>query len=354
MIKDEYSPYKVVHHLDKIEELRQGCQIAPVQIHLIPTNRCNQNCVFCAYRLPDYPSAKNFYAKDEIPESKLLEIIDSCKEIGVKGIQYTGGGEPLVHPAISKAFQRTIEQGMDLALVSNGQALTDELIEILANVSWVRISVDSHKKATYSLIRRVKGGIYDKVTKNIEKLAKLKSSTILGVGFVVNAENHREIYSACQYFKELGVDNFRISAAFTSFGMAYFDGFLQDAKELAQKAKENLEDKNFTVFNLFNDRIGDLFHGSQDYPYCPMKEFVPYVGADQNVYTCCMLAYNDFGYIGSLQEQSFNELWSSEQKKSFFENHDPRKYCKMPCMFQGKNEFINYAIKPDARHINFI
>ncbi len=148
MIKDEYSPFKVVHHFDKLEALRRGEQIAPVQIHLIPTNRCNQNCVFCAYRLPDYPSAKNFESRDEIPSHKLLEIIDSCKDLGVKAIQYTGGGEPLVHPSISEAFERTLDHGLELALVSNGQALTDALIEILTNVAWVRISVDACRQET--------------------------------------------------------------------------------------------------------------------------------------------------------------------------------------------------------------
>ncbi|WP_186441736.1 radical SAM protein [Desulfamplus magnetovallimortis] len=354
MIKDEYSPFKVVHHFDKLKQLQQGEQITPVQIHLIPTNRCNQNCVFCAYRLPDYPSAANFNAKDEIPEAKLIEIIDSCKTLGVKAIQFTGGGEPLVHPAILKAFQKTLENGLDLALVSNGQALTDDMIHLLADVSWVRISMDACHKKTYSLIRRVKGDIHSRVSKNIEKLARIKKGTILGVGFVVNAENHREIYDACRYFKELGADNFRISAAFTSFGMDYFKGFLEQAKDMASQAKQDFEDKTYKVFNLFNDRISDLFQGTQNYPYCPMKEFVPYIGADETVYTCCMLAYNKLGRIGSIKDQAFEALWESEEKEQFFKYHDPRKYCQIPCMFQGKNEFINYAVKTDARHINFI
>ena len=354
MIKDEYSPFKVVHHPDKLAALRAGEQITPVQIHLIPTNRCNQNCIFCAYRLPDYPSAKTFHAADQVPEDKLLEIIDSCQELGVKAIQYTGGGEPLVHPAIARAFRRTLDYGLDLALVSNGLALTDELIEMLADVAWVRISMDACCKETYSLVRRVKEQTYSIVSGHIARLAKIKKGTILGVGFVVNALNHREIYDAARYFKELGVDNFRISAAFTPFGMGYFEGFLDRAKELAQRAKQDFEDQRYTVFNLFNERIWDLFHGVQDYAYCPIKEFVPYVGADQNVYTCCMLAYNELGLIGSIKDQTLEELWNSKAKKTFFLRHDPRIMCRLPCMFQGKNEFINYAINPSARHTNFI
>jgi MoaA/NifB/PqqE/SkfB family radical SAM enzyme len=289
-----------------------------------------------------------------MPETKLLEIIDSCADIGVKAVQYTGGGEPLVHPAIKQAFRRTLDRGMELALVSNGMAMNDEVIELLRDAAWVRISVDAYNPQTYSLIRRVRTQFHDLMLDNISKLVNRKRSAIVGVGFVVNAENYTEIYEACRLFKGIGVDNFRISAAFTPKGLSYFDGIFDEAKRLAQKAKEELEDENFTVFNLFNDRISNLFHGSQDYDYCPMKELVPYIGADLNVYTCCMLAYNDLGFIGSLKEQTFSELWNSKQKREFFKSHDPRKLCRMPCMFEYKNEFINYCLKNDPRHTNYI
>jgi MoaA/NifB/PqqE/SkfB family radical SAM enzyme len=354
MLKEEYSPYKVVHHQDKLSQLRRGEQIAPVQVHLIPSNRCNQSCTFCAYRIPGHSSSQNFDAQDLIPGPKLMEIIDSCKALGVRAIQYTGGGEPLAHPDIAAAFRRTLDLGLDLALVTNGMALDDELIGMLSDVAWVRVSVDCSNHDTYSLIRRVKSQVFERVLKNVGDLARRKKGTTLGIGFVVNAENHGEIYEACKLFKGLGVDNFRISAAFTPKGFRYFDSFFQSARELAQRAKADFEDADFTVFNLFGDRIADLFHGEQDYDYCPMKEFVPYIGADLGVYTCCMLAYNDDGYIGSLKDMSLEQLWNSKEKRELFARHSPRTLCRIPCMFENKNRFINYCIKDDPTHINFI
>lgn len=354
MIKDEYSPYKIVHHMDKLQELAAGKQPDPVQVHLIPSNRCNQNCSFCAYRMPESSSSQNFDPKDIMPNEKLLEIIDSCHRLGVKAIQYTGGGEPLVHPAIKDAFRKTISYGIDLALVSNGQALDDELIELLADVAWVRISIDAANRGTYSLLRRTKAIVFDHVIENIRKFAQKKCGTILGIGFVVSRENYRETYEACKLFKELGVDNFRISATFTPLGIQYFNGIIDEAKSIAEKAKRDFEDDNFTVFNLFNDRIGDLFDGEQNYDFCPMKELVPYVGADLKVYTCCILAYNDLGYVGSLHDKTLEDLWHSEEKKQFFTKHSPKVYCRLPCMFEKKNDFINYCVKKKAKHTNFI
>jgi len=354
MIKDEYSPYKIVHRLDKLIELKKGLQPDPVQIHLVPTNRCNQSCNFCAYRLPESACNQNFTPHDFIPREKLLEIIDSCKNMGVNAIQITGGGEPLIHPNIKEAITKIINADIGLGLVTNGQALDDELIEMLSDISWIRISVDASNRDTYSLIRKVKADNYEKLMSNIGKLVNKKGTTTLGIGFVVNRENYREIYDACKMFKEIGVDNFRISASFNPLGIKYFDGIHDDAKKLSERAKAELEDQKFTVFNLFNDRIIDLFHGKQDYDFCPMKELVPYVAADLSVYTCCILSYNENGYIGSIKDRTFEELWHSEEKIQSFKRHNPRKNCQLPCMFEAKNHFINYCIKTDARHVNFI
>ena len=128
---------------------------------------------------------------------------------------------------------------------------------------------------------------------------------------------------------------------------------MDEAKDLCQVA-QGLTDEKFTVFNLFNDRIRDNFIGVQDYDNCPIKDLQVYVGADYNVYTCCTLAYNQRGLIGSIKDHTFQSLWMSKKKTEMYKNHNPRVLCQHPCMYYNKNEFINYTIKKDARHVNFI
>ena len=64
MFKEEYSPYKIIHHLDKLIQLKNREQPVPIQIQLVPTNICNQNCIFCAYRMKDSLSNQEFNKKD--------------------------------------------------------------------------------------------------------------------------------------------------------------------------------------------------------------------------------------------------------------------------------------------------
>lgn len=352
MIKDEYSPYKIIHHPDKLQELKGGKPTVPIQVQLVPSNVCNQRCSFCTYRMEDYMSNFLFDEKLMMSYEKVLECLDDFVDMGVRAVHYTGGGEPLVHPKIYEIFTDTINRGLDLALVSNGMALNEKLCELLGDAKWTRISVDCATSETYSTMRTTSLNTFQKVLRSIELLVKYKKSCVVGVGFVVNKDNYSEIYSAAKMFKSIGVDNFRISAAFTVEGLKYFDDFVDIAKEAA-KATEQLSTDSFKVFNLFGDRINNMFEDTQNYDFCPTKELLTFIGADYNVYTCCTIAYNNRGLIGSIKNHSFRELWESNEKINMFMKHNPRKMCRHHCMYKERNEFINYCIKQDPKHVNF-
>jgi len=352
-MKEEYSHFKLVHHQKIIEDLKQVKQVVPIQVQIVPSNVCNQKCLFCAYRMKEYLSNETFDERQILSFDKIIEILDDCKEMGVKAVQYTGGGEPLIHLRIKDIFKHTFQNKLELALVSNGMSLDEELCDLLGDASWIRISVDSSTPELYGFIRNVPQKTFNKVIKNIETLVKYKRKSIIGIGFVMEKENWSQVFEAAKIAKNLGVNNFRISAVFTPMKYEYFKNFFEEAKDLSEKAEE-LSDNNFTVFNLFGDRVKDTFENTQNYNFCPIKELLTYIGADYNVYTCCTLAYNQKGLIGSIKDQSFMKLWNSDEKQNMFKNHNPIKVCQHPCMYKNKNEFINYCIEQNPTHVNFI
>lgn len=368
-MSNPYNPHKIVHHQDKINEMRSGNQPVPLQVQLIISDLCNHNCSFCAYRMENYTSNQLFGEKDAetgminnnpnrmIPYSKCMEILNDCKDMGVKAIQYTGGGEPTVHPKHKELFQKTIDLGLDLALVTNGTRMLDGVPEILAQGSWVRFSMDAATKETYSAIREVPIHYFDKAIENIKKVVAAKkknpnSRLIIGVGFVVTKENHKEIYDAVKLFSSLGVDNVRISAVFTPDDFEYHREIYPVARELAVKAKQDFSTKDFTVFNLFGDRVQDLIDERPEYEYCGYMHLNTYIGGDQNVYTCCNNAYNKLGLMGSIKEQSFKSFWMSDEKIKNYLKFKASS-CER-CMFNNKNRFINYMLEKDPLHVNFI
>ena len=367
--KEAYSPFKAVHHADKISQLRAGEQPVPAQVQLVISDVCNHDCSFCAYRMSGYTSNENFGIIDgisqqvennpnrKIPYEKCIEILEDCKEMGVKAIQFTGGGEPTTHPDHPKIFQKVIDLGMDLALITNGAILKPDVIDTLVHAKWVRVSVDAGTPEMYSHIRSIKKERFNDTLKNISRLvdAKAKSADtdlLVGVGYVVDQNNFGEIYKLAKIVSEMGVDNMRIGAIFTPEGFEYHRAHHSTVVEQIQRIKEDFQTDKFTIFDAFNDRIDDLVHESPDYDNCGYMHFDTYIGGDLKVYSCCNNAYSKHGEMGSIEDQSFKEFWMSDEKVNAY-NSLKATDCKR-CMFNAKNKFINYLLETDPAHVNFV
>jgi len=287
-----------------------------------------------------------------IEYAKCVEILEDCQRLGTKAVQFTGGGEPTVHPNHVMIFEECLSRGMDLALVTNGARLQGELLDTLMSASWVRVSIDAGTNTTYGLTRRVEPKVFDRVWENVENLVNLrnqhKSDLVIGIGFVITKDNWSEVVQCTQLAKQIGVDNIRISAIFQSEGASYFDGWLHAAVSLCEVAAEETTPE-FRVFNNFSSRVEDLLQASPDYSYCGLQNIQTYIGADLNLYRCCVTSYNPRGLIGSLKSQSFYDLWQAKDLNTGFDAHGcPR------CMYNDKNKTILYAINTNAMHRNFV
>jgi pyruvate-formate lyase-activating enzyme len=362
-----YSALKFIHHANRLVQLQQGQQIIPLHLQLIISDLCSQSCGFCSYRWDGNISNQLFHVIDPktgeknhnparfIPLEKCREIIDDCAEMGVKAIQFTGGGEPTVHSGHHEAFKYALDAGLECSLVTHGVLLRPEVMDTLMRFSWLRVSVDAGCAATYSKIRRVSEAQYGRAITNIGLLCKKRdesgSKIVIGMGFVVTHDNWSEVLDACRTAKSLGVDSFRISAVFQPDGDAYFADFYDEASKLCEEA-ETLAEGKFFVANSFGKRLADLRQGAPDYKKCLYQEFTTYIGATLQVFRCCNTAYNERGLIGSIADRRFKDLWLSEEKQADFRSFDARG-CER-CQFNIQNKWMNYSIDPTAKHVNFV
>lgn len=370
---DVYSALKVLHHPERLAELRAGRQPVPTQVHLVISDLCNQDCPWCSYRSENYPSSKLFAIVDEttgerthnparfIPREKVLELLDDFSEMGISAVQFTGGGEPTVHPDHADLFEATLARGLELALVTNGARLSDRVVELLAGATWLRISLDAGCPETYAATRRVSPQVYGRVLDNVSRLRVARDrsvqlspsrvAAVLGVGFVVHRHNYREVVQAAKDAQAAGADNFRISALFQSDDARYFVDFYEEARDLCRQA-DLLSRPGFRVYNRFGDRIEDLVQQNPNYKLCGYQHFCTYIGGDQNVYRCCVYSYNERGLLGSIKNRRFRDLWASSEKEADFDRFDARG-CER-CMFNDKNRVINYALDESPAHVNFV
>jgi len=355
---NEYSTLKAAWHLEKISRLRDGLQIVPSHIQLILSDLCNQACAFCAYRMDGGFSTEQFgEMKDgkliknpnrKIPKDKAIEILNDCADVGVKAIQFTGGGEPTVHPEHIDIFRHAKWLGLKTGLVTNGLVMRD--VEVLANMDWVRISLDAGTSESYEKIRESKG--FDKVLSNIRTLVGVGTPCVIGIGFVVTRENWNEIEETCRIARDLGVKYIRISAMFSEEGSAYYTGLTPMIEEIIQGAKqiESYSD-SFRVVDLFSQRMDDLDQGSPKHSFCGYQNFTVYVGGDQKVYRCCTTSYTKHGEVGDLREQTFKEWLTSWEKKQAYEGFSA--HTCHHCQFHQQNEVINYLMN-EPTHVDFV
>lgn len=359
-----YSELKAAWHLDRVEALRQKKQIVPSQVQLVISDLCNHDCSFCGYRMSNGVSSELFVVRDGdkvdrnpnrmLTTEKAKEIISDCSSLGVKCIQFTGGGEPTVHKDHLELFRYVNEMGMQSALISNGYLLRDGWEDVYRRMTWIRISLDAGSPESYSSIRGLRISAYQRTLDNIQKIVEATRDTpcLVGAGFVLTRENYRELESACHAVKNAGVKYLRIAAVFSKNGAGYYDGIEDEAKEIVQRAKKKYGDESFEIFDIFTNRVDDYAEGPPTYSFCGYQFFNLYIGADHNVYRCCTTSYTPRGILGSIAERSFAEWYSDPETYNKFFDFDARG-CPL-CQFNDKNEVINYLVGEEPTHVNFV
>lgn len=359
-----YASNKAILHMDRLLIIRAGEQPPPVHLHFIISDLCNQDCPWCAYRMENYTEhfavieadgTRNHNPNRMIQYEKTVEILEDFKALGGKAVQFTGGGEPTAHPRCGEIMAVAQGLGLETALVTNAVRL-DKVFDSTLRSVWVRISVDASEPDTYMKTRRVPAGHWDKMLANVTELVRRRdlegSPLTIGIGFVVHKDNWQEVADCARMAKGLGVDNLRISALFQPDDAAYFEAFHAEAAALCQEA-ESVNGGRFRVINNFGSRVADLEQQSPDYKLCGYQNFTTYIGADLNLYRCCVLSYTDRGTVGSLKDRRLIDLWNSPEKRQDFGKFDARSCPR--CQFNDKNRDINRIIgELPVTHGNFV
>lgn len=353
-----YAPDKATCHPSRLAVLREAGHPFPVHLHLIVSDVCNLDCPGCAYRMSGYTS-NQLWGTQRNPDRMLdLEVVKAILRdaavMGTKAIELTGGGEPTVHPRIGEILAYAKGLALETALITNGLLLTvRNLIPAAIRCEWVRISIDAATPDTYGKVRPSLGGPRgDQLMTVLHSLSALRlardaarSPCVIGAGFVVQRENWREIYDAVRLYKLNGADNVRISGLFTPAGDAYHAPHFEEARRLEQAAIHDFDGQDgFRVYGRFAEKVDDL-HGPPDYATCHYQRFTTYIGADANLYRCCVLAYSLRGLLANVKEQGFMAAWLNNAW-SIGAAFDARK-CER-CQFNDRNRAIADAIQRGA------
>jgi len=179
-----YSRMKIFHFKEKLDSLpiEKDIILSPLHIRIKPTNICNHNCWYCAYRKDNIQLGKDMVIQNQIPREKMMELIDDFIDMGLKALTFSGGGDPFCYPYLLEAVRRLSKTDIRFASLTNGSRLTGEIAEIFAQKgAWIRVSMDGWDSASYASYRRVSIDEFGKVMRNIENFKKIGGPCYLGV-----------------------------------------------------------------------------------------------------------------------------------------------------------------------------
>ncbi|KAF0225616.1 MAG: Fe-S [Rhodospirillaceae bacterium] len=350
-----YSQLKFLRFQDHLNALRDQKVVAPVHIRIKPTNRCNHNCWYCAYRVDNLQLGDGMDLEDEIPVDKMMQITDDIIAMGVKAVTFSGGGEPLLYKALPDVIDRLAGAGIKVAALSNGANLRGRMADAFAeHGTWLRVSMDAWDDQSYQQSRGAPVGGFPRLMRNLADFSARNSQCVLGISFIVGKNNFDHIAEVAGMLKEAGVNHMKISGAVVdneAAGNNLYHAEIQAEVAAQINAAKRLEDGSFTVLNHYHD-LEERFQ--KEYKTCAFLQFLTVIGADQCVYTCQDKAYNAAGLLGSIKEQGFRQFWFSEENRKKLFSFDPSVSCGHHCVTHAKNLAIQEFLAIDPDHGMFV
>lgn len=346
----QFSSDKILKHLDRVNAWIKGENPSPITVELDITNICNHKCPECSgWHFQDRK-------RESLPIALAKSIIRQLAKAKIRGLIFTGGGEPLCHPHIKEAIRLTHSLGLDVGFITNGALITGDIAKtILECCTWVRVSIDAAFPETFEKIHGVNANTFNKVIENVALLTrikkKLKYKTTIGVGYLTSDYTKDQMHDMTILCKGLGVDYLQFRPL-QVHNNGKFEYHLADITGNIYKCM-NEGTSGFKVLYSKHkyDMMKDKDYG-RNYNKCYGHQFATVIAADAKMYLCCHMRGFKKYCIGDLRKNTFAKIWNSKKRNDVTENID-FKDCVPLCRDNTFNQIL-WNIKQPREHINFL
>lgn len=354
---------KLLHHLDRLEPWLEGREIYPLYALVSPSLTCNQSCSFCVYRYLDRRRPRFLEA------SVLAPVLREMGGCGVRGMLFSGEGEPLLNRECADMVEAAAAAGIDTALNTNGalfsRGVRDRMLPLL---TWIRFSVDAGDAATYSLVHGTPKAEFRKVLGIIEaaasEAARLPEPPTLGVQFLLLRENIESLPALAGILASIGVDYLAVkpflkhprilanglsSRREAGISVYPYNPYIDETLSAAESASTG-------EFEVMIRR--EAFRGAEgrSYKTCPGADFLFEIDSAGNLIPCGPLMGEPEFFYGNIHDAGFREIWSGEKcrslRKRLREEFDVGG-CMPGCRNDSVNRFL-WGLRHPPSHLNFI
>jgi MoaA/NifB/PqqE/SkfB family radical SAM enzyme len=359
--------HKLQWHRDRVEAYLRGELIAPITIDCALTRRCTYRCTYCYGQLQ---------ANDEkkMTRDVILRFLDDAADIGVKAISFVSDGESTCNPHLYEAIVHGRNNGLDMALGTNGFLLDENrLEEILPALTYLRFNISAATPQRYSQIHGCKESSFEKVKDTISKAVSIKRKAgldvTIGLQMVLLPEFKDQIIPLVTFGKDLHTDYLVIKHCSDdengSLGVDYskYESLVDVLKEA-----ESFSTEEYLVKAKWSKILSE---GKRNYSQCFGPPFIMQLSGSGLVAPCGMLFNSTYSkyHIGNICDMSFKEIWKSDRYREVLDfiasdKFNAQSMCGSLCLQHKVNEYLwdlkNGNIKltdpkgPPPQHINFI
>jgi len=269
---------KLLKHMDRLSIIQEGGRPKPIMFHMSPCNPCNLTCSFCCFA--------NRSMKEMLTVEQMKSAVDQFAALGVLGMEFTGGGEPTLHPKLDEMIEYIHNKGIKIGIVTNGSRL--KKIKNWHMVSWVRLGMygfdegydydlsvfDGLDNIEISAAYVWDGALETSTNPNVTGKWTDPSKKILSKAFY----KEENFYRMLDWVQEKKIP--------TRIAFNAIKDTTEVAKDIEQirSLLQTYEDKNGPLTHAF---LSDFnFKGVRRNDHCYMHMVKPCVFTDGNVYVC--------------------------------------------------------------------
>lgn len=296
---------KILFHPEKIVAYKNGERPFPTTIEIDLTNRCNHRCKFC------FSDKSELEKKQALDADILKQRLFEARELGTRGVSFTGGGEPMMHPRFLEIVDHARALGLDVGLITNGSLLSEKnCAELVRQLTWIRISVSGGDRASYLDVQGVDH--LEAVVANIRSLDQCNQNAggrlNIGVRTIVTPQNLPALGCFSELLGGTKIDYLQVAPdQLSSDGGAFWESAA--VRQACDELKHGLARDDIkllaTGFMLDQPRI--------HYPRtCYAHFFMCAILADGSLTFCKNCRGVDSYYIGNIEDQTLAQIWAGE------------------------------------------
>lgn len=342
---------KVFSHIDRIAGWQRGDKPAPVTVEWDLSNRCVLGCQSCHFahthtrgpwamrdrRLPMVFENVGDYARTDLVFRGLGEMASA----GVKGIVWSGGGEPTTHPQWLEIVQHASSLGLQQGMYTLGGLLRPGTARTLAEAaSWVVVSLDCADPITYHMEKGVPMERFGNACDGVRWLADAQS-TIVGVSFLLHSGNWHNAEAMLALTRRLGgtyatfrptIETSPHDPATCTGDRSWISEALPVLHALAKEPDVECDPDRFVEYRDWQTR---------SYATCYGIRFNATITPDGRVWTCPQRRGIPDSLVGDLRESSFEDIWAKHPGR-----RDDLSDCRVMCRLHLMNEQLAEVYRP--------